>query len=223
MPSCPHCQTPYHGRPHFCPQCGASLESEAPGGAKPPPGPRPSMQPWVLTVLLGAALIIVVLLGVWLRSGTPPTPSAPTPPPQAVAPAPPAPSPAPSAPAVAPAPASAPELREQLQAVLAAMRTAHLNKDIDQYLNCYSPAFPGLEQKRQETLAAWNNFDFLNAFYALEDIRPAGENTVNASVTWTIETLNRRTQESASAKQTYRVRFAREEGAWRIQALEEVK
>jgi len=228
MPQCPRCQNPYHKGARFCSQCGAALVSgEVPTGATPPPRLMPSMQPWVLGLLLSAAVLIVVLLGLLLRSPTPPPPSVPPPAPKAEAPAPTAPTPAPptAAPAVAPAPAPAPapDLKQQLQSVLAAMRQAHLQKDIDLYLSCYSPTFPDLDKKRLETQAAWNNFDFLNAFFTIDDIKPLDENTVNATVTWTIDTRNRRTQEVASSKQTYRVRFVRDMGTWRIQALEEVK
>ena len=226
MSQCPRCQNPYQKGARFCSQCGAPLVSEeVPSGATPPPRLMPSMQPWVLGLLLTAAIIIVVLLGLLFRSTAPP--SVPAPAPKAEAPAPPAPAPTPAppaaAPAATPAPAPAPDLKQQLQSVLAAMRQAHLQKDIDLYLSCYSPTFPDLEKKRLETQAAWNNFDFLNAFFTIDDVKPLDENAVNATVTWSIDTRNRRTQELASSKQAYRVRFVREMGTWRIQALEEVK
>jgi hypothetical protein len=116
-----------------------------------------------------------------------------------------------------------PDLKKQVQNVLNAMREAHLIKNLEQYLNCYSPSFPGLDQKRQDTLRDWENFDFINAYFTIEDSKPLDAATVSATVTWYIDTRNRRTQEFVSGKQTYRVRFAREQDAWRIQALEEVK
>jgi hypothetical protein len=103
------------------------------------------------------------------------------------------------------------------------MREAHLKKDINQYLSCYSPAFPDLERKRQDTLRAWENFDFINAFFTIDNFQPLDGDTVNATVTWNLDTKNKRTQKSVSAQQTYRVQFGREMDAWRIRALEEVR
>ncbi len=218
MPQCPQCQSPYGEGQRFCSQCGASLTGEPPGlTAPPPPRPAPSMPPWVVGLLIASGVIIVILLIMLFSRSAPPP--APAPAPKAEAPAPPAPAPAPVVPAAAPEA----DLKKQVQSVFNAMREAHLNKNLDQYLNCYSPSFPGLAQKRQDTLRDWENYDFVNVYFAIDDLKPLDADTVSSTVTWNLDTRNRRTQEYVSAKQTYRVRFAREQGAWRIQGLEEVK
>jgi len=173
-------------------------------------------------LLIAAGVIILILLVVILTRTQTPSPPPPPTPPKAEAPAPPVAPPAPPAAAPAPAPETqAPNLKEQLQQVLANMRTARLNKDIVQLLNCYSLTFPDLEEKRRETLKSWENYDYTNMVFTIDEVQPLDADNATVKVTWYVDFRNRRTGELISSTQAFQVRFGKELGQWRIRSLEE--
>lgn len=228
---CPKCDIRVSPRQEFCHECNTPLKGEAVAAAAPAPEPAPGetpapgpppkgMQTWVLGMLIGAVVIILILLILlFTRVTLPPAPKAEAPAPPAVAPTP-AP---PAAPSAEPAPAPLPALREELLKLLSTLRESHLKKDITLFLSVYSSSFPDLDEKRKKTLNAWENYDYTNLVFTLEEIQPLDSENANARATWYIDTKNRRTQELASTKQTFRIRFAKELGKWRIRSLEEVE
>jgi hypothetical protein len=241
---CPQCGVRVSPRQEFCHECdaplkGAPVAPEALGAtpeavvavapaaapAKAPPGGLPS---WLLGLLVGAGILILILLILLFTRGTstPPSPAA-APKAEAPAPAPPAATPAPAPPAATPVPsppatAEAP-LKEQLQKELSILREAQLRKDIVQFMSVYSLTYPGLDDKRANTLKAWESYDFTNLVFTVDKIQVIDPDNAIAWVTWYMDTKNRRTQELSSASQTYQVRFAKEMGKWRIRSLEEVE
>jgi hypothetical protein len=102
------------------------------------------------------------------------------------------------------------------------MREGHLKKDIVLYMSAYSLTFPGLDEKRRTTLRSWNNYDYINLVFSLDEIQPIDADNVVVKATWYIDTKDRSNQELASVKQTYEVRFVKELGKWRIRSLGEV-
>jgi hypothetical protein len=178
----------------------------------------------MIGLLVGAGVIILLLLILVFTRTEKPVPPIPQLPPKAEAPAPPAAPPAPPAAAPAPAPEAQPaSLKEQLQGVLAKMREARLNKDIILLMNTYSLTFPDLDEKRRETLKAWENYDYTNMVFTVDEVQPLDADNANATVTWYVDLKNRRTGELISSTQTFKVRFAKELGQWRIRTLEETE
>ncbi len=250
---CPQCGVRVSPRQEFCHECDAPLKGGqvAPEAVQPTseavePAPEavPAKAPpiglpsWLLGLLVGAGILILILLILLFTRGTstppPPAPApkvevpapaptpAPTPPAATPAPAPPAAPPAPGQPAT---PATPPELslKEQLQKEFSILREAQLHKDIVQFMSVYSLTYPGLDDKRTNTLNAWERFDFTNLVFTIDKIQTIDPDNVIAWVTWYIDTRNRRTQEMSNSSQTYQVRFAKELGKWRIRSLEEVE
>jgi hypothetical protein len=174
-------------------------------------------------LLVGAGIIIILLLVLLFTRGTSPPPAtAPAPVPKVETPAP-APEPSkPAAPAPAPAPAAETSLKEELQKELSILREAQLRKDIVQFMSVYSVTYPGLDEKRANTLKAWERYDFTNLVFTVDQVQPIDADNAIATVTWYIDTKSRGTQELASSSQTFRVRFAKEQGKWRIRSLEEI-
>jgi hypothetical protein len=200
---------------------GPFVAKEPPPPLSPSPAPPPSPR-WLPGLLVGTGIIIIILLILLFTQGT--TPPVPTPAPKAEAPAAPAlATPAPAAPATEKAaPTSEQELKEQLQGTLSLLREAQLNKDSAKFMSVYSPTFPELDQKRAKTLKAWEVYDFTSLVYTIDKIQPIDPDNAIAWVTWYIDTKNLSSQELTSVSQTYQVRFAKEEGKWRIRGLEEV-
>lgn len=171
-------------------------------------------------LIAGGIIILVLLIMLFSRSGKQ-VPAPPPPAPQAAAPATP---PAPGATAPAPTPAAQPaSVKEQLQAALSKMREARLKKDIALLMSCYSASFPDLEDKRSEAVKAWENYDYTNMVFTIDSVEPMDADNVNATVTWYVDLKSRSTGELISATQTFKVRFAKELGQWRIRSLEETE
>jgi hypothetical protein len=237
---CPQCDVRVSPLQEFCHECDAPLKGaqaapEALGtAAAPAPEASPAKIPpsgmpsWLMGVLVGAGILVIILLILLFTRGTT-TPPAPAPAPKAEAPAPPAPpavTATPAAPATpAPEPAPSPEaaLKEQLQKELSILREAQLRKDIMQFMSVYSLTYPELDDKRATTLKAWDNFDFTNLVFTVDKVQSIDPDNAIAWVTWYMDTKNRRTQELSSSSQTFQVRFAQEQGKWRIRSLEEVE
>lgn len=234
---CPQCGVRVSPRQEFCHECNAPLKGEAPAPLKPaapekaaalPEAPGPpaakASQTWLMGLLVGAGVVIILLLILLFTRGFQPPATTPAPKAEAPAPTTAVPAPAPAAPVTGEkaAPISEQDLKEPLTETLSALREAQLNKDITKFMSVYSLTFPELDQKRAGTLKSWEAYDFTNLVYTLDKIQPINQDNVIAWVTWYIDTRNRRTQELASASQTYQVRFAKEMGKWRIRALEEV-
>ena len=240
---CHECDAPLKGAPVAPEALGATSEAVEPAPevatlppaavpAKGPPGGLPS---WLLGLLVGAGILILILLILLFTRGTstPPPPAA-APKAEAPAPAPPATTPLrlllrrPRLPAHLPPrprsrPAAEATLKEQLQKELSILREAQLRKDIVQFMSVYSLTYPGLDDKRANTLKAWESYDFTSLVFTVDKIQVIDPDNAIAWVTWYMDTKNRRTQELASSSQTYQVRFAKELGKWRIRSLEEVE
>jgi hypothetical protein len=215
MPACPRCQTPYASGARLCQQCGAFLLAEESTGAAsgpeagrapaPPCAPEP-LRRWssLNLVLLGLAGIFILVLAVFIftrDSGPPPV-------------TPPAPAPEASIPAT--------DLQMELAHLLSTLRGAQINQDISLFMSCYAEALNGREEKRREALKAWEGFDFTAMFSYLEDVKSKGPEAAQARVTWDLQVQDKLSGEYITAIQIYRAEFVKEQGAWRIRALEEI-
>jgi type IV secretory pathway VirB10-like protein len=240
---CPQCGVRVSPRQEFCHECDAPLkgdlaapgafetasEAAAPAPEAPPAKILPSGMPsWLMGVLVGAGILVIILLILLFTRGTS-TPPPPPPAPKVEAPVPPAPPAAtatPAAPATpAPEPVPSPEakLQEELQKELSILREAQLRKDIVMFMSVYSLTYPELDDKRAATLKAWDNFDFTNLVFTVDKVQSIDPDNAIAWVTWYMDTKNRRTQDLSSSSQSFQVRFAKEQGKWRIRSLEEVE
>ena len=239
---CPQCGVRVSPLQEFCHECdaplkGAQAASEALGAAAGAAAPAPEAPPakippsgmpsWLMGVLVGAGILVIILLILLFTRGTstPPAPAT-APKVEAPAPAPPAATVTPTAPAT-PAPEPAPpaeaNLKEQLQKELSILREAQLRKDIVLFMSVYSLTYPELDEKRASTLKSWERFDFTNLVFTVDKIQPIDPDNAIAEVTWYMDTKNRRTQVLSSSSQIFQVRFAKEQGKWRIRSLEEVE
>jgi hypothetical protein len=235
---CPQCSVRVSPKQEFCHECDAPLKGQAAAAAPSPAPPSAAaapvapaaaapggkMQPWAVGLLIGTGLAVILLLILLFgRSpSAPPQPKAEAPAVTAPAPSPPAPVP-PAAPPAAPPKEAAASLQEQMETALSTLREAQLKKDITKFMSVYSLTFPGLEQKRADTMSGWENFDYTNLVFTVDKVQQIDPDNAIAWVTWYIDTRNRRNQELSSASQTYQVRFAKEMGHWRIRSLQEAE
>ncbi len=225
---CHECDAPLKGAPAASEAFGTTLGTAAPAPEVAPAQiPSSGMPSWLLGVLVGAGILVIILLILLFTRGTT-TPPAPAPAPkvEAPVPAPPAATATPTAPAT-PAPEPAPpaeaNLKEQLHKELSILREAQLHKDIVLFMSVYSLTYPDLDGKRASTLKAWERYDFNNLVFTVDKIQPIDPDNTIAEVTWYMDTKNRRTQDLSSSSQSFQVRFAKEQGKWRIRSLEELE
>jgi len=219
---CPMCGVRVSPGQHFCHECDAPLKEEvphgvtAPAGEASPPGPAPApgpppapqgLPPWVSGALAGAAIIIILLLIViFSRTGT--TPAPPVAQPQAP-------------PTLATPGAPAENLKDQLEAVLSTLRNAQLQKNINSFMSVYSASFLAYDQKRQETLKYWQDYDFANLVFTVDKVQAIDSDHALAWVIWYVDVRNRESQELSSSTQRFQVQFIKEKGNWRISNLKE--
>jgi hypothetical protein len=100
------------------------------------------------------------------------------------------------------------------------LRDAQYKKDIELFLAAYSPSFPDLGQKREQTLKIWRRFDYLDLQFQITNVQKKNPTTIAGVVTWNMKTRERKTSEIKTVSKAYQVSFANESGAWRIQAIE---
>ncbi len=115
----------------------------------------------------------------------------------------------------------APSPQEEFEQVIATLKQANLTKNIDLFLSCYSPEFKSLKEKKSATLASWEQYDYRTLDYALRDQR-LSESGASAVVEWSMNAYSRRTGESLSTKMAFRVVMRKENGLFKIVALEKI-
>jgi len=212
MPVCPRCQMPQPDGRQTCQECGAPLSASGPG-SEAPLAARAAVRSRVLPLVGGLAVLGMILWLAYSQGYLSPS----SPPPSAPAPA------APDLSGRAPAPGSpAPPLQEQIQVLFNTLREAQLKKDLTLFLSCYSPSYPGLAEKRQQTQKAWEEYSFTNMFYFLDEVTPVAADQARVRITWELQAQPRAGGETLTATQVFRVELKREGGAWKIAGLTEL-
>jgi hypothetical protein len=110
--------------------------------------------------------------------------------------------------------------KEEMEEVLFNLRKGQEEKDLTLYMSCFSPTYPDLEQKKEDTLKIWKTFEFSQMLFNIEDIQEVAPDTQVALVTWEIQARNLNTQKVATSSQKYKVWFIKEAGKWLIKSLE---
>ena len=100
------------------------------------------------------------------------------------------------------------------------LRDAQYKKDIQLFLEAYSPSFPDLGQKREQTLKIWRRFDYLDLQFQIADVQKKNATTIAGVVTWNIKTRERKTNDIKTVSKAYHVSFSKESGVWLIQAID---
>jgi hypothetical protein len=131
---------------------------------------------------------------------------------------------APAAPKVGPQATtqSTTDLKSQIERVLTGIKEANQNKDLSQLLSYYSSNFPQLPQRAQSFSKNWKVYNYPKMEFEIKGIRLVAENNAVIKVTWNVEVQNISTKKSKDMSKTYLVRFIKESGQWRINALKKM-
>ena len=111
-------------------------------------------------------------------------------------------------------------LKNQLEQVIAEIRDANQKKDLSQLLSHYSANFPQLTQRAQSISKNWKIYDYPKMGFEIKEIKRLADDAALARVTWDVEAINMNTLKSKNISKTYWIRFVRESGQWRINALD---
>jgi len=115
---------------------------------------------------------------------------------------------------------SPPPPSEYFPQLLNRIRQAQLQKDIDLFLSVYSPSFPDIGKKREQTLKIWKTYDFLEIQFLIDDLQQQDGRTFLAKVTSDIKAQNLDSNEIKRSVKSYHVSFSNRSGKWLIQDLE---
>ncbi len=191
-------------------------------------------QPWwrrlqVLGLLLGAGLVLIGLLTWSLTRGVAVSPKSDQKPDQVQqVQSQPAPSAA-AAPrvglqvAVDPSADPSADLKSQIENVLTGIKEANQKKDLPQLLSYYSSNFSQLPQKAQNFSINWKVYNYPEMEFEIKDIKLVANNNVLIKVTWNVKVQNISTKKVKDISKTYLVRFIKESGHWRINALKKTE
>lgn len=108
------------------------------------------------------------------------------------------------------------ELKREVERVAEKVRAAHLNKDINKFMGCYSSSYPNLGQLEAKILENYKLYDFENVEYRLANIRPQGENQILAKITWSFRIQNPVTKSGELVQDTYEITLEKGDDGWKI-------
>jgi hypothetical protein len=148
-----------------------------------------------LITLLSLFLVVIVAYGAWRMLPSPRTQAPQT-----------------------PAPVTAPQedLRREVEKLAEKIRAAHLNKDINKWLNCYNSAYPNLGERERGVLELWKNFDVKSIEYRISNVQRQGEKQVSADLIWSFQLYNHKTHDYDLVRDGYKVILEKSGGEWRI-------
>ena len=90
-----------------------------------------------------------------------------------------------------------------------------MTKDINLFMNCYSTAFPNLEEKKAKTIQTWKDMDITGLTYVMRDLI-AQENTAEVNIDWQINTRSAESGQTETFNTTNNVVLQKEGGQWKI-------
>jgi hypothetical protein len=122
---------------------------------------------------------------------------------------------------VAPVAAPQDDLRREVEKVSEKIRAAHLNKDINKWTSCYSPAYPNLGRLEGKMLELWKNYDIKEVSYRISNVQNLGNKQVSADLVWNIQVYDHRTHDYTLVRQNYKIILERGSQGWQIRDSKE--
>jgi|WetSurMetagenome_2_1015567.scaffolds.fasta_scaffold83667_2 hypothetical protein len=168
---------------------------------------------WGVVIILFIAYFVLNRPSPVTRAAAPEAPTLAKPEPAANLMASPVP-PAQQSPAIA-----APSEWEEITGVLEQIREAQLKKDINLFLGAYSPGFPDIDKKKENILKTWQQYNYVDMQFHIEDLQKPGAHTVVAKIAWNITLEDVRSKKKSTMAKDYTIHFSDASGKWLIQEL----
>ncbi len=210
---CERCGTSTFPGQKFCTECGLPLrvlrsqEAEAeperpplfyPRRTEPIPR-RSSRRPSRLISLLGVLLVAAGIWYVWRQLPAPP----------------------PTERTLTTATASQEDMKRQVENITEKIRAAHLIKDINKWLSCYSSSYPNLGQLENKMLELWKNYDIKEVSYRISNVKRLSDTQASADIVWNIQVYDLRTHDYTLVRQGYTAIMEKGADGWKIKDSKE--
>lgn len=108
------------------------------------------------------------------------------------------------------------DLRREVERLAEKIRAAHLSKDINKWLNCYSPSYPELGRLENQILELWKNYDIKEVTYRISDVEKRGDRQASALLVWNIQVYDHRTHDYMLLRPAYKVTLMKAGDGWKI-------
>ncbi len=99
------------------------------------------------------------------------------------------------------------------------IRTAQLTKDINLFLNAYSPTFSNIDKKKASMLKIWHQYDYVDMKFHVENVAKPNDHIIIAKVTWDITLEDVHLKKKSNLLRDYTILFSDTSGKWLIQEL----
>jgi ribosomal protein L37E len=114
------------------------------------------------------------------------------------------------------------DLGPQVQRIAEKIRAAHLNKDINKWLSCYSSSYPNLGQLENRQLELWKNYDIKEVSYHISNVQQLGPKKAEADIVWNIQLYDQRSRDYTLVRQKYQIALEKGSGGWKIISSKEL-
>jgi hypothetical protein len=113
-------------------------------------------------------------------------------------------------------------LRRQVEQISEKIRAAHLNKDINKWLSCYSSSYPHLGRVENQMLELWKNYDIKEVSYRISNVQRLSDKQASADIIWNIQLYDQRTHDYTLVRQNYKIVLEDGPGGWKIRDSKEI-
>jgi hypothetical protein len=101
------------------------------------------------------------------------------------------------------------------------IRSAHLNKDINKWLNCYNSSYPNLGRLENQMLELWKNYDIKDVTYRITNVQRQGDRQATAEIVWNIQLWDHRTKDYTLVRSGYKIVLEKSGNDWKIRESKE--
>ena len=113
------------------------------------------------------------------------------------------------------------DMRREVERVAERIRSAHLSKDINKWLNCYSQGYPDLGRLENQILELWKNYDIKEVSYRISDVARQGDRQASAVLVWNIQVYDHRTHDYMLLRPSYKITLEKAGDGWKIRESRE--
>jgi hypothetical protein len=113
--------------------------------------------------------------------------------------------------------------RKEVQSILDQVRRAQLEKNINLFLQAYSPTYPNLTEKKESLLKSWQKYNYLDMNFIIGNIQKKNAHTLVAEVACDITLEDVHSKKRSNLMKDYIINFSTVSGKSLIQEVTQDK
>jgi hypothetical protein len=113
------------------------------------------------------------------------------------------------------------DVKREVEQISEKIRAAHLNKDINKWLGCYSSSYPNLGRLENRMLELWKNYDIKEVNYRISNVQRLSDTQVAADIVWNIQIYDQRTHDYTLVRTAYKTILEKGPSGWKIKDSKE--